>query len=256
MADKGKKAVEAAEKWLKSSKNSHGIKLVKHDAAKHEIIFNFPDEGMKFTITYPVESDDLWQVSSDDLEEKWNSAVSEAAMSASGIGEVLGAASSEFDNLSDEEFDGGGSEENEDLDDDLGFESVDTSKKEKKEPSSMPTIDTSMFTIPAGYEAGAIQAIAQQLSQIKKTPTEEREFEAGPLDNNITQWEVQLWGIPKDDDLYKDMQRAGIQHITMHVTFPPDFPFSPPFLRVIRPRFLQDWSRNNWRRYMYFLAQQ
>jgi len=29
----------------------------------------------------------------------------------------------------------------------------------------------------------------------------------------------------------------NVQHIILHVTFPPDFPFSPPFLRVVRPRF-------------------
>jgi len=107
----------------------------------------------------------------------------------------------------------------------------------KPAKSGGPPIDTSMFLIPAGYEAGAIQAIAQQLQGIMKTPKEEREFDAGPLDNNITQWEVKLWGIPKDDKLFKDMKKMKTEYITLHVTFPPDFPFSAPFIRVIRPRF-------------------
>jgi hypothetical protein len=33
--------------------------------------------------------------------------------------------------------------------------------------------------------------------------------------------------------LWNEMQ----EHITLHVTFPPNFPFSPPFIRVVRPRF-------------------
>jgi ubiquitin-conjugating enzyme E2 Q len=48
---------------------------------------------------------------------------------------------------------------------------------------------------------------------------------------------VKLFSIPKDEPLYQDMKQLGLEHITLHVTFPPNFPFSPPFIRVVRPRF-------------------
>jgi len=33
------------------------------------------------------------------------------------------------------------------------------------------------------------------------------------------------------------MMKYGIDEIKMEVTFPPNYPFSPPFVRVISPRF-------------------
>jgi ubiquitin-conjugating enzyme E2 Q len=34
------------------------------------------------------------------------------------------------------------------------------------------------------------------------------------------------------------MMAAGVQAVVLELRFGPDFPFSPPFVRVIRPRFL------------------
>lgn len=37
--------------------------------------------------------------------------------------------------------------------------------------------------------------------------------------------------------LAQDMARYKVDAVICELTFPPDFPFAPPFLRVIRPRF-------------------
>jgi len=57
------------------------------------------------------------------------------------------------------------------------------------------------------------------------------------MNDNIAQWEIKLYGIPTDEPLYSDMKTMGIDNISLHVIFPPNYPFSPPFLRVLRPRF-------------------
>lgn len=38
--------------------------------------------------------------------------------------------------------------------------------------------------------------------------------------------------------LVDDMKKAGVASIVLEIRFGPDFPFSPPYIRVIRPRFL------------------
>ena len=56
--------------------------------------------------------------------------------------------------------------------------------------------------------------------------------------NNVYQWIVELHSFEPELPLAKDMKSAGAASIVMEVRFGKDFPFSPPFLRVIRPRFL------------------
>lgn len=62
--------------------------------------------------------------------------------------------------------------------------------------------------------------------------------------DNIYQWIVELHSfhtfIVKDKPLplAEDMKKAGATSIVLEIRFGPEFPFSPPYIRVIRPRFL------------------
>jgi len=197
-------------------------------------VFQFGKEELNFEVTYPEKGDDMWQVSSEDLSSEF-----EGFTNGSKVDEALKFATSQYAAMSDEEFSGSDKgddddEENEDAFDDEVFAPIDRSKP--KEPVE-PEIDTSKFKIPVGYEPGAVMAIVKQLQSIMAEPMEEREYEAGPINDDISQWEVKLYGIPKDEPLWTDMKSMGYEYITMHVLFPPDFPFSAPFIRVIRPRF-------------------
>ena len=55
----------------------------------------------------------------------------------------------------------------------------------------------------------------------------------------LLQWDVRLYKFDPDSELYSDlqlMQRAhGVDNIWLRVSFPSDFPFSPPFCRVLAP---------------------
>ncbi|KAK1987852.1 polymerase [Colletotrichum cereale] len=59
--------------------------------------------------------------------------------------------------------------------------------------------------------------------------------------NNITnmfQWIVELHSFEKSLPLAQDMQRHGVSSVVLEIRFGRQFPLSPPFVRVVRPRFL------------------
>ncbi|KAF1812150.1 hypothetical protein P152DRAFT_458561 [Eremomyces bilateralis CBS 781.70] len=57
-------------------------------------------------------------------------------------------------------------------------------------------------------------------------------------DFNLYQWIVELHSFPLALPLAHDMKKWDIQSIVLEMRFAEDYPFSPPFIRVIRPRFL------------------
>jgi ubiquitin-conjugating enzyme E2 Q len=58
------------------------------------------------------------------------------------------------------------------------------------------------------------------------------------LISNMYQWIVELHSFPGDLSLAQDMKTAGLTSIVMEIRFTSQYPFSPPFIRVVRPRFL------------------
>lgn len=58
------------------------------------------------------------------------------------------------------------------------------------------------------------------------------------LVSNMYQWILELHSFPPDLPLAGDLKRAGLTSIVMELRFTSDFPFSPPFIRVVKPRFL------------------
>lgn len=56
------------------------------------------------------------------------------------------------------------------------------------------------------------------------------------VNDNLFEWHVRLHRIDSESDLAADMREQGVSHILLHITFPDNFPFAPPFMRVISPR--------------------
>ncbi|KAL7788457.1 hypothetical protein V8C43DRAFT_112295 [Trichoderma afarasin] len=56
--------------------------------------------------------------------------------------------------------------------------------------------------------------------------------------SNIFHWTVELHSFEVDLPLAKDMKEKGCTSIVLEFRFGANFPFSPPFVRVVRPRFL------------------
>lgn len=56
------------------------------------------------------------------------------------------------------------------------------------------------------------------------------------VNDNLYEWHVRLYRIDSESELAADMRELGISYITLHLMFPDNFPFTPPFMRVISPR--------------------
>ena len=201
--------LEAAKKWLAGKGNTSKIEFVKKDEKNKKLVFRFSKDDLKFEIEYPDKGDDVWHVSSEDLAEDF-----EGFVNGTHIDEALKFATTQYSAMSDEEFSGGSDDEGDgdgdgvDEDDSM-WAPIDTSEKREK-PKPEPEIDTSKFRIPVGYEPAAVMAIVKQLQSIMAEAQEwtEKEYEAGPVNDDISQWEVKLYGIPKDEPLWADMKQV------------------------------------------------
>ncbi|KAF5001474.1 hypothetical protein FDECE_10937 [Fusarium decemcellulare] len=56
--------------------------------------------------------------------------------------------------------------------------------------------------------------------------------------DNLFHWIVELHSFDKNLPLAQDMMRAGCSSIVLELRFGASYPISPPFVRVVRPRFL------------------
>jgi ubiquitin-conjugating enzyme E2 Q len=66
-------------------------------------------------------------------------------------------------------------------------------------------------------------------------------FTAMPENNNLYEWSIRWTGFDASSPLGCDMARyqraTGRGYVQLRMTFPRDFPSSPPFMRVLQPRF-------------------
>ncbi|CAJ2511662.1 Uu.00g072870.m01.CDS01 [Anthostomella pinea] len=97
---------------------------------------------------------------------------------------------------------------------------------------------------PPSYATEAAQkTIQRELKKMQQTQATTPLHELGwYMDfeniNNMFQWIVELHSFDPDLPLAQDMKKAKITSIVLEIRFLRGFPISPPFVRVIRPRFL------------------
>ncbi|KAJ9149271.1 polymerase [Pleurostoma richardsiae] len=96
---------------------------------------------------------------------------------------------------------------------------------------------------PSWANDSATRQIAREVKKLvhvqENTPLHELGWyiDFGRLDN-MFQWIVELHSFDSDLALAQDMETASITSIVLEIHFGRNFPFSPPFVRVVRPRFL------------------
>lgn len=66
--------------------------------------------------------------------------------------------------------------------------------------------------------------------------TETPVFTVELVEDNLFEWNVKLFKVDPESDLYRDMQETGTPFVLLNFSFPDNFPFAPPFMRVISPR--------------------
>lgn len=91
----------------------------------------------------------------------------------------------------------------------------------------------------SSLKKSAVDRILTDLVSLRDKPHDG--WRAAPIGRNLAVWVVELFGFEQGTNLEKDFQvssqRGGASVIEMEIRFPADYPFKPPFLRVVRPRF-------------------
>lgn len=87
----------------------------------------------------------------------------------------------------------------------------------------------------------AVKRLIKDLRALDKSKTKSG-IEASPLESDLFVWRVKLTDIPVETKLGRDLQHFSQLFnvepvISMEMRFQPDYPFSPPFIRVLTPRF-------------------
>ncbi|CCT71554.1 uncharacterized protein FFB20_15342 [Fusarium fujikuroi] len=95
----------------------------------------------------------------------------------------------------------------------------------------------------ASSSPAALRALNGQIKDLQKTQSKTNLATLGwyiDFDklNNLFHWFVELHSFDRDLPLAKDMASHGCSSIVLELRFGASFPISPPFVRVIRPRFL------------------
>jgi ubiquitin-conjugating enzyme E2 Q len=108
-------------------------------------------------------------------------------------------------------------------------------RKKWREPSREAV---SMSLRAEQEKTGSKRRLAQDLYRIMNQDTEEAGFAIEPKsEDNMDHWTIKLFKFDQDSNLAKDMAVLGFEHIELEMTFPNQYPFEPPFVRVVRPRF-------------------
>ncbi|KAK1857952.1 hypothetical protein I4F81_000566 [Pyropia yezoensis] len=91
---------------------------------------------------------------------------------------------------------------------------------------------------PSSSSASSTRRIAWELRDVSKNGCAEG-ISASIVDDNLYLWEVSVSFRDASDrlNLAADLRALGTDSVVFEVRFGSDFPYSPPFLRVLRPRF-------------------
>ncbi|KAL4941500.1 hypothetical protein BDV06DRAFT_179289 [Aspergillus oleicola] len=114
-------------------------------------------------------------------------------------------------------------------------------------PFKPDTLDTSTIQ-RLGEPTYATPRAARQLQKVlhqaletqRKQPLHELGWyiNANTIDS-VYQWIVELHSFDKSLSIAKDLERAKLSSIVIEMRFPSEYPLSPPFIRIIRPRFVR-----------------
>lgn len=110
-------------------------------------------------------------------------------------------------------------------------------------PGSLDQSTLPLLGEPSYATSSATMRISRDLKELlkvqEKTPLHELGWYLDPdVVSNVYQWIVELHSFDAKLPLAIDMKAAGVTSVVLEIRFPKDYPHSPPFIRVIRPRFL------------------
>lgn len=110
-------------------------------------------------------------------------------------------------------------------------------------PGTLDPASLHLMADPSYATSMASMQLSRALKSALKTQKETPAHELGwaideRFTENLYQWIVELHSFEDQLPLAKDMKKAGVTSVVLEIRFGKNFPISPPFIRVIRPRFL------------------
>jgi len=104
-----------------------------------------------------------------------------------------------------------------------------------KEPSNLAA---SMLLRAERETTGGKRRLASDLYKIMMRDTEEAGFSLQPKDEEkMDKWLIKLFQFDQDSYLAKDMEIVGGDYVELEMSFTDQYPFEPPFVRVVKPKF-------------------
>mmetsp|Transcript_2821 Transcript_2821/g.4318 ORF Transcript_2821/g.4318 Transcript_2821/m.4318 type:complete len:476 (+) Transcript_2821:75-1502(+) len=112
-------------------------------------------------------------------------------------------------------------------------------EKQLKQKWKEPTRAAVDMSLRAEKEkTGGKRRLASDLYKIMMADTSEAGFSLEPSDeDSMDKWRIKLVDFDCDSNLAKDLLVLGLDHVEMEMSFPDQYPFEPPFVRVVKPRF-------------------
>lgn len=110
-------------------------------------------------------------------------------------------------------------------------------------PGSMDLSSLPRLAPPTWATGSAQKGIAAEVKKLQLLQSSTPAHELGwyiDFENmeNMFQWIVELHSFERNLPLAQDMEKAGVSSIICEIRFGASFPFTPPFVRIVRPRFL------------------
>ncbi len=111
--------------------------------------------------------------------------------------------------------------------------------EERKQKWREPTRAAVNMSLRAEKEkTGGRRRLASDLYKIMMADTQEAGFSLQPCyEDSMDKWCIKLFGFDEDSNLAKDLVVCGMDHVELEMSFPDQYPFEPPFVRVVKPRF-------------------
>ncbi|KAJ6784120.1 hypothetical protein PWT90_07270 [Aphanocladium album] len=113
------------------------------------------------------------------------------------------------------------------------------------DPTSLKIESLRLLEAPtwAATSKVAVNRLAKDLRDIHQRQTTVGDFSSGyyvhtDKSDNMFQWIVELFNFDPALPLARDMEELNCPSIVMEFRFGPSYPYSPPFVRVVRPQFV------------------
>ncbi|XP_033109635.1 ubiquitin-conjugating enzyme E2 Q1-like [Anneissia japonica] len=154
----------------------------------------------------------------------------------------------------DEDEEDGEVEEDEDEEDEQNYEMEEEPPDASKEDDSS-NIDAGNVAVLErlktnqrrdylkGSVSGSIQATDRLMKELKEIYRSrnyrDKHYTVELVNDSLYDWNVHIFKVDKDSALYADLQqlkeKEGKDHLLLNMTFKDNFPFDPPFIRVVFP---------------------